>query len=149
MRVAEFLSDQRVPFQSILHPPAYTAVNRAKYLHVAGGHVAKCVLLSGPAGHFLAILPATRQIDTEALSAELGGAVRLAEEHEVARVFGDCEWGVASPFGSQYGIRTYLEESVPAHALIVVEGNSHAEAIRICGGDFERLEKPRRLRFAR
>jgi Ala-tRNA(Pro) deacylase len=149
MRVAEFLAEQRIPFESVLHPPAYTAVNRAKFLHVPGAHVAKCVLLAGPAGLFLAVLPATRQIDMEALARHLGGSVRLAEEHEVSRVFGDCEWGVASPFGSHYGIPTVLEESVPANAQIVVEGNSHAEAIRICGGDFERLEKPRRLRFAR
>lgn len=149
MRVAEFLTEQRIPFESILHAPSYTAVNRAKYLHVPGQQVAKCVLMGGPNGYFLAVLPATRQIDTEALALHLGGAVRLAEEHEVARIFGDCEWGVASPFGSHYGIPTYLEESVPTNAQIVVEGNSHAEAIRICGGDFETLEKPRRLRFAK
>ena len=80
----------------------------------------------------------------------MGGAqVTLGTEEEVAARCPDCETGALPPFGSQYGIPTYLEESVPAHALIVVEGNSHAEAIRICGGDFERLEKPRRLRFAR
>jgi Ala-tRNA(Pro) deacylase len=149
MRVAEYLHEQQVPFESLWHAPSYTAVNRAKYLHVPGGRVAKCVLLQGPAGYLLAVLPATRQVDTLALAEHLGGPVRLAEEHEVARCFGDCEWGVASPFGSRYGLPTYLDESLPAQATIVVEGNSHAEAIRIGGADFERLEKPRRLRFAR
>lgn len=149
MRVDQFLIEQRVPFESILHAPAYTAVNRAKFLRVPGRQVAKSVLLHGPAGYFLAVLPATRQVDTERLAEHLGGPVRVAEEHEIARVFGDCEWGVASPFGSRYGLTTYLDESVPAQAAIVLEGNSHAEAIRISGGDFERLERPRRLRLAK
>ena len=148
MGVSDYLAEQRIPFETLLHPPAYSAQRRAKYLGIPGKQVAKSVLLKGPAGYFLAILPATLHIDPEKLAVELGGPVRLANAEEMAKVFTDCEWGVASPLGSRYGVPTYLEESVCADAIIVLELNYRHEAIRMRCGDFEQLEKPRRLRFA-
>jgi Ala-tRNA(Pro) deacylase len=149
MRIDAFLTDQNVPFEPLPHPPAYTAQKLAKYLHVPGGRVAKCVLLHGPDGFFLAVLPATHRVDTEQLGRELGGPVRLAGEAEIADTFRDCEWGVVAPFGTLYGLRTVLDASLPPEALLVFEGHTRFEAVRLRCADFERLERPRRLRFAR
>src|SRR6516164_5022203 len=98
MRVPLFLTDQHVPFDTLVHPPAYTAQRRAKYLHVPGRHLAKCVLLRGPAGRVLAVLPATHRVDTDAVGRELGGPFRLADDRDLAEVFNDCEWGALAPF---------------------------------------------------
>jgi Ala-tRNA(Pro) deacylase len=149
MRVPAFLRDQRIAFETVYHAPAYTATRRARYLGRAGREVAKGVLLIGPAGFVLAVLPATHQIDTDRLAAVLGGPVRLASEREVAGIFPDCEYGVVPPFGSLYGLPTLLEESVPPDAWIVCEGNLRAVDVRLRCRDFERLETPRRLRLAR
>jgi Ala-tRNA(Pro) deacylase len=148
MRVAEFLAEQHVPFETLLHPPAFTAQNRAKFLHVPGRQVAKSVLLHGPDGFLLAVLPATRHVDTERLVDALGGPVRLATDAEITEVFHDCEWGVVPPFGKIYGLPVVLDESLAPEAWIVFEGNSHVEALRLHCRDFEYLEKPRRLQFA-
>src|SRR5205823_3801522 len=88
-------------------------------------------------------------IDTAALAKALGGPVRLANSREVATIFQDCEWGVVAPFGTLYGLATILEESLDPDAVLVFEGPTHAEAIRMCCRDFERLEHPARLRFAK
>jgi Ala-tRNA(Pro) deacylase len=149
MRVADFLSDHQVPFERLWHPPAFTAQKRARFLHVPGRRVAKAVLLHGPEGFVVAVLAATRRVDTAALAHALGGAVRLADEKEVEQVFGNCEYGVASPFGSLYGLPTLLDEELTPETWIVCEGNSHAEAVRLLCRDFERIERPRRLRFAK
>jgi Ala-tRNA(Pro) deacylase len=148
MRIAQFLAEQQVPFETILHPPAFTAQKRAKFLRVSGRRVAKAVLLAGPDGHVLAVLPATHQIDTDGLSRELQGPVRLATGPEIAEVFRDCEWGVIVPFGALYGLTTLLDESLKPEDVIVFEGHTHGQAIRMQCGDFERLERPRRLSFA-
>jgi Ala-tRNA(Pro) deacylase len=149
MRIADFLAGQRVSCEFLTHPPAFTAQKRAKYLHVSGGRVGKCVLLRGPYGYLLAVLPATHQVDLKALSEALRGPVRLAGGGELAEVFRDCEWGVAPPFGRLYGLETLLEESIPPEAWLAFETHTHMEAVRIRCDDFERLERPRRLRFAR
>jgi Ala-tRNA(Pro) deacylase len=148
MGVPEFLTDHQVPFETIFHAPAFSAQKRAKYLHVPGKQVAKCVLLAHSSGFVLAVLPATKQIDLDKLSCELGGPVRVADNGEIAHVFRDCEWGVVPPFGSMYGLSTLLDDSLDAEAVIVFEGNLHVEAIRLRCRDYERLERPRRICFA-
>lgn len=148
MRVPDYLNQERVCFETLWHPPAFTATKRAKYLHVPGRQMAKSVLMVGPQGMFLAVLPATHHIDTEALARAEQGPVRLATEDEMAEVFRDCEWGVAVPFGTLYGIATVLDESLSPDDCIVFEGHQHGEAVRLRCSDFERLERPRRLRFA-
>ncbi len=148
MRIAAFLTEERVSCEFLLHPPAFTAQKRAKYLHVSGGRVGKCVLLRGPSGWLLAVLPATQRVDLWAVAEALGGPVRLATGRELAEVFRDCEWGAAPPFGRLYGLETLLEESISPDAWLAFETHSHMEAVRIRCADFERLERPRRLRFA-
>jgi Ala-tRNA(Pro) deacylase len=149
MRFSDFLSDQGIPFETLLHPPAFTAQRRAKYLGVPGRQVAKSVLLVGPQGYVLAVLPATHRLDTEALARQLGGAVRLAQEGEIAAVFPDCEWGLVAPFGSLYGLPTILDDSLASQPEIVLESQTRATAIRMRCRDFERLVQPRRLPVAR
>jgi Ala-tRNA(Pro) deacylase len=149
MRIPEILAERSVPFETLIHPPAFTAQKRAKFLHLPGAQVAKCVLLIGPKGRFLAVLPASRHIDVQRLQGLLGGPVRVADCDEVADTFRDCEWGVVAPFGTLYGLTTLIEESLSVDAFIVLETNSHAEAIRMRCRDFEQLERPQRLHFAR
>jgi hypothetical protein len=45
-------------------------------------------------------------------------------------------------------VPTILDESLVPEDLIVFESHLHAVAIRMLCCDFERLERPRRLRFA-
>ena len=148
MQIAEYLADQHIAFEKLMHPPAYTAQKRAKYLGVPGRLVAKAVLMRGPNGFFLAVLPGPKHIDTSALARELGSPVSLATRDEVAEVFRDCEWGVVGPFGVLYG----LEDRAPRRFAsnhddwLIFESNSHAEAVaKILCRDYEKLERPLRL----
>ena len=68
--------------------------------------------------YFLAVLPASSYVDLELVSRHVGGPVRVADTEELAEVFPDCEWGVASPFGNEYGLPTYLDEALAADALL-------------------------------
>jgi Ala-tRNA(Pro) deacylase len=148
MQVVEFLAKQQVAFEPVLHPPAYTANKLAKYLRISGRQVAKAILLYTSDGFTLAILPATHRINFNLLNEALDGPVRLASAQEITWIFRDCEWGVVSPFGMLYGLRTLLEDSISSDATMVFETQLRAEAIRLKCGDYERLECPRRLRFA-
>lgn len=149
MHLSEYLADNQVAFETVVHPPAFTAQKRAKFLRVSGHWVVKSVLLRGPAGLLLAILPASRHVDLEALAQCLEGSVRLATEAEIGEAFADCELGSLTPFGSLYGLPTILEASLPPDALIVCEAQRHAVAVRILCRDLERIERPRRIRFGK
>src|SRR5947209_5127725 len=131
MQLAAFLQDRHVPFESLPHAPAYTATMRAKYLGVPGRQVAKSLLLHGPAGFLLAVLPATHHVDVGLLAAALGGPVRLATDAEITGVFRDCEWGVVPPFGTLYGLTAVLDDEIAPEDFIVFEGQTHVEAVRL------------------
>lgn len=148
MRVADYLNEQHVAFDTLVHAPAFTASKRARVLHVPGRQVAKSVLLAGPTGFVLAVLAATHHVDLGAVAIQLGFPVRLANHLEIADLFRDCEWGVLTPFGTLYGVTTIVDEALNPEAHIVFEAHLHAMTISMHYRDFERLEKPRRFRFA-
>ena len=149
MQLQQYLSDQCVAFETVMHPPAFTAQKRAKFLHMSGHQVVKSVLLKGPAGFLLAVLPAAQHIDLDALSRHLEGPVRLGTDAEIEQVFLDCELGSLTPFGSIYGLQTILESALPGEIWITCEAQRHAVAVKMLCRDFERIERPRRLRFGR
>lgn len=149
MGIPDYLAEQNVQFEALPHPPAYSAQKLAKYLHVPGERVAKAVLLYGPANFFLAVLPATCQVDLNRLAEMRGGPVRLATAEEVVVTFRDCEWGVVSPFGNLYGLPTLLDEGLEREDWIVIEAGTHFDAVRLSPRDYARLAGCERGAFAR
>ena len=131
MRVPEFLSNKQVRFEEMVHPPAFTAQKLAKSLHVPGRQVMKSILLMGPRGFFLAVLPASQLIDLPRLCASFNGLVRLATVAELGERFPDCEFGALMPFGRLYDMPTILEATISLDTMIVFEAQRHAVAIRM------------------
>jgi Ala-tRNA(Pro) deacylase len=149
MYVREYLTGQRVWFETILHRPAPSASRLAGSVHVPGRHVAKAVLVQADGAYALAVLPATHRIDLARLSLVLGkGPVRLAREDEVIRTFGDCERGALPPFGRLYGLTTVVDATLAGGSEIIFVGNARHEGVRMRYRDFEALEIPIRARFA-
>src|SRR5438105_15868453 len=103
MLLSDFLHEHETPFEAVLHPPAFTAQKRARFLHIPGRQVVKCVLLASAKGFYLAVLRATQHIELESLSNYLEIPVRLANENELAAQLSDCAPGAVTPFGSLYG----------------------------------------------
>jgi Ala-tRNA(Pro) deacylase len=151
MNVQELLSEKHVKYEAIPHRNAYDAQRLAHELHTPGREVAKTVLLRADHAYayIVAVLPATKTIDFDKVSATLGGSrIELATELEIKQHCPDCELGTLPPFGSQYGMKTLVEESLTKDEEIVFEGNNHHEAIRMRYEDFHHIEEPLVARFA-
>lgn len=141
MNLHEFLKRRNVRFEPIHHAPAGDASRLAETVHVPGALVAKTVLLRADAGFVIAIVPSTRHVDLDAMRAVLGcRMLELASEEDAATVFTDVERGVVPPFGSQYGLRTIVDAHLVASELVVFEGSTHEDAIRMTVQDFQMLE---------
>ncbi len=151
MNVQEFLSDRQVAYDAISHRDAYDAQRRAQTLHTPGREVAKTVLLRADSGYtyIVAVLPATKTVDFDRVSAAFGGCkIELATELEIKQHCPDCEIGTLPPFGTQYAMKTLVEESLSDDEEIIFEGNNHHEAIRMRYEDFRRIEEPLVAQFA-
>jgi Ala-tRNA(Pro) deacylase len=145
VNIQTFLTARTVPFDILTHEPTYDAQHMAHAVHVSGHEVAKTVLLRAnhAYSYVVAVLPATRMIDFEKATRALHGVeLALATETEMASVCPDCEIGALPPFGSHYGLKTVVDESLAQDEWIVFEGNTHDEAIRMRFEDFRRLENP-------
>ena len=143
MNIADFLQDQNVEFELSPHRDTYDAQRMAATIHVSGREVAKTVLLRVDESYVVAVLPANKAIDFDQAAGLLGARkVELATEIEISEHCPDCEIGALPPFGSQYGMKTLVDESLAEDEEIVFEGNTHHEAFRVSYEDFHRLEEP-------
>jgi Ala-tRNA(Pro) deacylase len=150
MHVATFLHEQHVPFDTLRHRTTFTAQQMAQTLDVPGDNVAKAVVLKIPGEYLLAVLQATHVVELSKIRDLLGvESVELASEDEMCELFNDCETGAVPPFGSKYGLRTLVDESLTHDEHIVFDGNTHDEAIYMRYQDYARLEVPRVASFTR
>ena len=148
-RVKEYLDQQHVPYQHIVHRTAYTAQEVAAEEHIPGKMMAKTVILRVDSRFAMAVLPATMRVDLAAWKAFLGAEeVRLANELEFAGMFSDCDVGAMPPFGNLYGLPVYVEESLARDPEIVFNAGTHQDSIHLKYGDFARLVQPRIFSFA-
>ena len=151
MDIKHFLKQHQAVFDVVPHIEAFDAPHVAQATATPGEEVAKAVLLRVNHGYryVVAVLPSTHRLDFAALSRVFGGAeVQLAAEIEVGQRRPDCEFGVLSPFGSQYEAETIVDKSLAQDEQILFEGNTHREAIRMKYADFCRIEHPTVTEFA-
>ncbi len=145
MNIQEFLGQKSIDCEVLEHLATYDAQRMAEAVHVSGHHVAKTVLLrvGTEPQYAVAVLPASHDVDFEKTCVALDTSkVELATEVEMSDHCPDCEIGALPPFGSHYGMRTVVDESLTRDEHIVFEGTTHREAIRMRYADFEQLENP-------
>ena len=149
MSVQEFLQDQHVRFRCVHHDPTFTAQEMAHTLHIPGDHVTKTVVLEADGKYVLGVVPATHCIDMHLAGKALGAqTLKLALEQDLSKICNDCQPGAIPPFGSRYGLRTLVEESLTHEEYLVFQGSSHDETLCMRYRDFEALEEPEVASFS-
>ena len=142
-RLKDFLDREGVKYVTILHSPAYTALEIAQLAHVRGKEFAKTVIIKIDDRLAMAVLAASEKLDLEHLRKATGAKhVRLALESEFEEHFPGCEPGAMPPFGNLYGMEVFVSKTLGADEQIAFNAGSHAEVIRLGYTDFERLVQP-------
>lgn len=145
----EFLDRNRIRYVTISHSPAFTAQEIAASAHIPGREVAKAVIVKLDGKLAMTVLPASHQVDLERL-ASVAGAQRaeIAHEEDFVALFPGCELGAMPPFGSHYGMETFMAESLREDEDIAFNAGTHTELIRLPLEDFMRLEEPTIVDFS-
>ena len=148
-KMIRFLDENEVPYVRIIHAPSFTALETAASAHIPGKELAKTVMVELDGRMAMAVLPASFQVDLEALRV-LAGANRidLASEDQFRNLFPDCEPGAMPPFGNLYDMAVYATESLAEDEEIAFNAGSHIELVRLAYADFARLVEPCVGRFA-
>ncbi|TKG95902.1 YbaK/EbsC family protein [Puteibacter caeruleilacunae] len=148
-KLKQFLDKNDVRYVCISHSVAYTAQQVAAMAHIAGKDLAKTVIVRMDGRITMAVLPASYHVDFHMLREAAGAKdVRLAKEIEFKNLFPGCEVGAMPPFGNLYGIRVFVAESLTYDEEIAFNAGTHTELIKMRYKDFERLVKPKVLKFS-
>jgi len=148
-KLKAFLDENKVKYISIQHSSAYTAQEIAALAHIPGKDLAKTVIIKIDGKMAMAVLPASYKVSFDNLKSALGvNEVRLAYEQEFMDKFPDCEIGAMPPFGNIYGLEVFVAESLAEEEEIAFNACNHTELIKMSFSDFEKLVKPKRIKFS-
>jgi len=148
-KLKEFLDENKIRYVIIKHSSAYTAQEIAAEAHISGRNLAKTVMITIDGRMAMFVLPASYQIDFEILKDIFGtNKVKLATEAEFKYRFPDCDLGAMPPFGNLYEMEVYVAESLSQDEEIAFNAGSHTELIKLLYSDYEKLMKPRILKFS-
>ena len=148
-RLKEFLDSHNIKYLVISHSPAYTAQAIAASAHVSGKELAKTVIVKLDGKMAMAVLPASYQVDFDLMKAAVGAKkVELATEAEFKDLFPGCEVGAMPPFGNLYDMEVFVAGRLAEDDEIAFNAGSHTELIKLAYKDFERLVKPKVVKFS-
>ena len=144
-RTKEFLDGKGISYEILEHLPAYTAQEVAAVTHISGYDVAKVVMVKVGGEFVMAVLPAAKQLDLDALQKLMGSQQhpRLANEQEFGSLFPDCELGAEPPFGNLYDVPVVVDQQLTQEEQIAFNAGSHREIMQIGYTDYARLVQPR------
>ena len=144
----EYLDKHSIHYSVIPHSPAFTAQGVARLTHTPGKELAKTVVIKKDGELVMAVLPASFHVDLELFKKSTNAkSVELASEAEFQDRFPECEAGAMPPFGNLYGLEVFAEEALLKDEEITFNACSHRDLIRLAWSDFEKLAKPRMMRF--
>ena len=148
--VQEYLRRANVPYAVFQHPRAYTAQEEAAVTHVPGRDWAKTVVCFADDEPILAVVPADRTVNLEALAILTGATtIRLAREDELDWLFPDCERGGMPPFGPLYNQRVFVDQALASEEEVVFNAGTHTDAVSMRFADFFAIAQPVVGHFAR
>ena len=147
-KLKEFLDSHDIKYITISHSLAYTAQEIAASAHIAGKELAKTVMVKIDGKMAIAVLPASYKVSFDLLKRAAGASkVELANEQEFRDMFPESEVGAMPPFGNLYGTEVFVDESLSQDEEIAFNSGSHTELIKLAYRDFERLVKPKVVKF--
>jgi Ala-tRNA(Pro) deacylase len=148
-RLKELLDKERVEYEHGIHAEVYTTQEVAAVEHERGRCVIKTVVVRADGEFVLTGVPAALKVDEKALAKLLGAKkVVVAEEHEFAGLFPDCEVGGMPPFGDLYDLPLWLDKRLTSCEHVVFNAGTHADTIKMSFADYEELAVPQIGEFA-
>lgn len=148
-RIGEYLDTQKVGYEVIHHPQAFTAQEVAHTIHISGKRLAKAVVLKGDEKLVMAVVPASHRLNVRELQAASGAKhLQMMDESDLTKIFPDCELGAIPPFGNLYGMDTWVDRAVSESEEIIFCAGTHKDCLRMKYADYASLTKPQVSTFS-
>ncbi|WP_075603258.1 aminoacyl-tRNA deacylase [Saccharicrinis aurantiacus] len=148
-KIEEYLRENDISFNKIVHHTTHTAQRTAADVHLTGHEIAKTVIVKMDSKLTMVVLPGDMHVNLEQLRIETKSEnIRLASESEFKDSFGNCEVGAMPPFGNLYDMPVYVAKSLTTEVFVAFNACAHDLLIQMKYKDFEALVKPTILEIA-
>jgi Ala-tRNA(Pro) deacylase len=139
LSLKQYLDGQGAPYDIMTHERTVRSSATAKASAIPESRLAKGVLIKHKDGFLLAIVPASRHVQLDAVGEWLQQPAALATEAEVSRVFADCERGSIPPVAAAYDLAAVIDDSLEGIDDIYFEGGDHTSIVHLKGSDYQRM----------
>ncbi|MDH3662648.1 MAG: YbaK/EbsC family protein [Alphaproteobacteria bacterium] len=139
LRVAAYLRNAQVDYETVGHPAAPTSSAIAESAHIPGDQLVKAVVLKDEKGHLLAVLPSTHHIDFGAIKSVFHRSFDVAGENELKSYFPDCDLGAVPPIGAAYTLDTIADKSLQDEEVLYFEAGDQNQLIKVDKATFVTL----------
>jgi Ala-tRNA(Pro) deacylase len=144
-RLQARLAEAGVPFTVLRHEPVYTSEQAAAVRGVPLSSGAKALVVKAGERFAILVIPADRKLDSRKARAALGvKAIRFATKEEVLQLTG-LEPGSIPPFGSLFGLPTYVDPALVMNESINFNAGDHCISIQMSHADYIAAERPTAL----
>jgi Ala-tRNA(Pro) deacylase len=148
--IRDLIHRQGAEFREIHHEPTRTSEESARARGETVDIGGKALLMKAGGQNALFVISAARRVDSSAIRRELGvSRLRFSSAEELHRLTGLLPGGVP-PFGEPIlPFPLYADESVFENDRIAFNAGTLTDSIIMPVVDWERIARPRRLRFSR
>ncbi|MFT5881288.1 MAG: Ala-tRNA(Pro) deacylase [Moritella sp.] len=140
VKVGQFLAGHNIDFNLVKHRHTDTSFSSAESAHVSSAKVAKAVVLRELGGDYLmAVVPANRHVLIDQINLQTGKQYYLVGEHELSRLFQDCEPGAIPSLGQIYGLDMLVDELLFEQDELFIEAGDHFNLIKLDQRQFSKI----------
>ena len=124
------------------HAPVFTSEEAAAVRGVALSSGAKALVVKAGERFAMLVLPADRKLDSKKARSVLGvKSIRFATKEEVLEIT-TLQPGSIPPFGSLFGLPTYVDPALGVNSSINFNAGDHAISIQTRHEEYLRVEQP-------
>ena len=141
-RLRDWLGQLGVAFRVLRHEPVYTSEQAAAVRGVPLSSGAKALVVKAGERFVMLVVPADRKLDSKKARDALGvKGLRFAAREEVEQLTG-LQPGSIPPFGSLFGLPTYVDPALAANESINFNAGDHSVSVQMSHADYLRAENP-------
>jgi Ala-tRNA(Pro) deacylase len=141
-RLHTFLSSANIPFSVTHHEPVFTSEQAAAVRGISPKSGAKALVVKVGDRFVMLIVPGDRKLDSKKVRNILNEkSIRFATKEEVLAIT-SLEPGSIPPFGSLFGLQTYVDPALGENESINFNAGDHAISIAMKHTDYLLAEKP-------
>lgn len=140
LSLREFLHRHGVNYKTLSHKHSDSSYNSAASAHIPSEQLAKAVILGNSDGRqLMAVLPANRKLMLSAINDLTCSDFELLPQQQLAKLFSDCETGVAPAMGSAYGLEMIVDSEMLGENGAYIEAGDHRTLLKIESDDYLKL----------